>query len=125
MENRKFLSIAIKAIALLFVFSALPLLASAQQINNFEYVRYDTLRYRDIFRWDTVSADGEIQMQVRGGGVSQVWLNFTVLWPVERLSNGKTQVGISPVQNVPGTELEYRVRVGNGPWSNIIKLDFN
>lgn len=131
MKDRKFVSSAIKAIALLLIFvifAALPYLASAQQINNFTYdgvwVNEDGTYQRDIFSWNTVDGGGEIKMQVKGGGITSVWLRVQI-FVTNHLGNGKTEVHVTPLQNTPGTELEYRVKVGNTPWSNTIKLSFD
>lgn len=123
MKARKFPSIAIKAIALLFVFAALPYLASAQEITNFEYDGYDASRQADIFSWDTVAAGGDITMQFRGGGISSVWIG--VQTGTASHSNGTTTIAVTPLQNAPGTEIEYRAKVGNSSWSETISLSFD
>ncbi|MCY3797026.1 MAG: hypothetical protein OXG23_15240 [Chloroflexi bacterium] len=123
MNHRKFVTIAGLAIALLFAFSALPYLANSQQIKNFEYVGFDDLIGADVFIWDTVTGGGEIKVQVKGGGITSVWLRVQVNY--ETQWGTKTEVGITPLQNTPGTQLEYRVKVGNSAWSNTIKLSFD
>ncbi len=128
MKRHSVVTIAGLAIALLFAFSALPYLASSQQINNFTYdgvwVDQDETYQRDVFSWDTVVGGGEIKMQVKGGGITSVWLRIQI-FVTNHLDNGKTEVHVTPLQNETGTELEYRVKVGNTPWSNTIKLSFD
>ncbi len=120
MTNRIFVLIAFLTIALLF---ALPYLASAQAITNFQYDGYSASRGVDLFSWDTVSAGGEIKMQIRGGGLSDVWIG--VQTGAVSHADGRTTIGVSPLQNAAGTEIEYRVRVGSSSWSNTISLSFD
>ena len=128
MKHRSFVTIAGLAIALLFLFSALPSLASTQKINNFTYdgvwISENGQYQLDVFSWDTVTAGGTIKFQFKGGGIISVWCSIQIQ-ATNHLDNGKTEVRVTPLQNTPGTQLEYRVKVGNSAWSNTISLSFD
>ncbi len=125
MKQRRSFRILSLAIALILLFSALPYLAAApsRQVKNFEYVGFDASEHVDLFRWDTVAGNDDIQMQMRGGGITDTWLSLSIFTVSH--SNGKTTVGVAPLQNVPGTQIEYRAKVGIWSWSDVIALSFD
>ncbi len=124
MKIRKFLSIAIALIALLFVFSALSSLASSScsKPDNFKYVGYENSL--DYFSWDTVNCSG-IKIQIKGGGIVGNWSSVYVNSNYVSHESGTTKAGITPFNNVAGIPLKFRVKVGNSPYSDVIEIDFH
>ncbi len=125
MKIPKIVSIAIALIALLFVFSALPNLASSScsKPDNFKYDGYEDLL--DYFTWDTVNCSGDITFQVKGGGYHGNWVSVYYSTNYLTHNSGTTKLGITPLNNVPGYPLKFRVKVGNSPFSDVIEIDFH
>lgn len=124
MQKRKFVPIAIALIALLFAISALPNLASStcSKPENFAYDGYeDNL---DYFTWDTVNCSG-ITFQVKGGGIIGNWAGVYFSTNYLTHSSGTTKLGITPFNNVAGIPLQFRVKVGNSPFSDVVEVDFH
>ena len=121
MNLRSSVSIAIIALALLFAFAAVSVLADNGNITKFSYVGFDPSK-GDVFSWDTVADGGEIRMGIRGGGISNVWLRLRIFTVSHE--GGTTTVGVAPLKTY-GEPMEYRVKVGNSAWSETISLTFD
>ncbi len=117
MNIRKLLSIAGVAVALLVLLAALPALAEENQgqIQNFG-VSYETSQDGVpilAFSWTTVPDTQSIDLQLNGGGVSDVWIALsTFSGPVQ--SGGKTVIRIEAPNPWPQSNFYYRVRVRHG-----------
>ncbi len=124
MKNPKFISIAIALIALLFVLSALPNLASStcSKPDNFKYVGYEN--QLDYFSWDTVNCSG-ITFQIKDGGIVGNWSSVYISPSNVSHDSGTTTVGVTPFNNVAGIPLKFRVKVGNSPFSDVVEVDFH
>ena len=125
MKIPKIVSIAIALIALLFVLSALPNLASSScsKPDNFAYAGFESPL--DYFTWDTVNCSGATKIQVNGGGYHGNWVSVYYSTNYLTHSAGTTKLGITPMNNLPGHPLQFRVKVGDSPFSDVVAVDFH
>ncbi len=120
MKIRPVISIISIAIALLFLFSTLPLQASYDvTLNNLKFERKIQSNFfvSDpiwVVSWDTAPDESDVVVQFTGGGIFSVWINPISASPGVTRENGRTEARFATYGVTPGTTFSYRVRVKSG-----------
>lgn len=117
MKPHSIVAAASAAIALIFLFAAQPLLASTDSqctgnlcpVANFKFARVDNNNNYWIFSWDTAADEDKIKFQMKGGGISSIWVSLRQR-NVAR-ANGTTELGVTPLNIQSGTSAQFRVSV--------------
>lgn len=124
MKPRRNIAAAGGAIALVLLFAALPMLASTDSVANFVFAEDDTENNYWVFSWDTATGEDTIKFQLKGGGISSLWVSVRQQ-KVER-DKGKTELSITPLNLQSGSTAQFRVSVkSSSGWTNWAETSVN